>query len=129
MSDLNSVLIVGRVVNEPDLKTNQNGTSSLLFTLVNNRNYLKNEEKMEESNFFRIRCYGRQSENLKKYLVKGKQIGLHGRLHQFKFKTPEGNNKNITEIVASQVQFLSGPGKKKKDQVEAAGESGTEENA
>ncbi len=112
MSDLNSVLLVGRIANDPELKVNGNGTASLVLTLANNRTYLSNSKPVEESNFIRVKVWGKQADNLQKYLGKGKQIGISGRLHQYQFKGNDGNAVYITEVVANQVQFLSKSDKK-----------------
>lgn len=127
MSDLNSISMVGRISNEPELKVNGNGTSALIFNIANNRIYKHNEETVDEVSFFRVKLWGKQAENLKEYLVKGKQIGINGRLHQYKFSSPDGNHINITEIIASTIHLLN-DAKNKKAHSKAIPESVEEVN-
>ncbi len=112
MSDLNSVLLVGRITHDPELKVNGNGTASLVLNLANNRTYVHNNEPVEESNFIRVKVWGKQADSLQKYLTKGQRIGVNGRLHQYKFNNNDGNSINVTEVIANQIQFLSGSKKK-----------------
>ncbi len=111
MTDLNTVNIIGRIANEPDLSKTSNGISQILLTIANNREYSQNNEKVNEVNYFKIRLYGSMAENLSSYLKKGKQIAISGRLHQYSYDNSQTGFKiSVTEIIAHQIQFL---GKKK----------------
>lgn len=128
MNDLNSVVLIGRIAGDPETKVNGNGNSFLIFTLANNRSFVHKGQKSEEANFIRICLWGRQAEPLKEYLVRGRQVGLRGRLHQFSFTAADGKTVSMTEVVASSIQFLSRPGKKEQGPKEeesclAAGEA------
>ena len=107
MSDLNNVSLIGRITCDPEMKVNSNGHSWLALNIANNYYYKNNGEHVEETNFLKVKIWGKYAESVRKYLVNGKQIGIIGRLHQYKFETPEKTNINIVEIIASQVQFLS----------------------
>ncbi len=115
MSDLNAVSLVGRITNDPEEKVNTNGNSWLTFNLANNHYYKHNGESVDEASFFRVKVWSRLAKPIQKYLVKGKQIGINGRLCQYRFKTKDEKNINIVEVVASQIQLLSDSRKSKKD--------------
>lgn len=107
MSDLNTVSLVGRLTHDAEVKVNGNGTSWMIFSLANNYCYSHNNEKVEEVSFFRVKVWGKMAESLKEYLVKGKQIGVAGRLRQHKFKGDDDKMINIIEVVANQIQLIS----------------------
>jgi len=114
MSELNVVSIIGRIANEPELKYSNNGHPHLTITLANHQNFTKDNESMEETNYFKVRLWGKTAENLQEYLKKGKLIAVNGRLHQYGFESPTGDKISVVEIVANQIQLLSSNGKRKK---------------
>lgn len=107
MSDLNSVSLVGRLTHDAEIKNNGNGKSWVVLNLANNYTYSLNKEKIDEANFFKIKIFGKLGESLQEYLVKGKQIGVQGRLKQYKYKNEDNKNMNVIEIIANQVQLIS----------------------
>ncbi|MBN1897391.1 MAG: single-stranded DNA-binding protein [Spirochaetes bacterium] len=113
MNELNVITLIGRIVNEAELKTSAKGKSHLSITLAN---HSVSKEDKEETNFFKVRLWGKLAENTREYLKKGKLIAVCGRLKQYAFDSPAGDRIMIVEIVASQLQFLgggNGKGKKK----------------
>jgi len=119
MSELNVVTIIGRIANEPELKHSTNGVPYISLTLANHQSFLKEEEQTEETNFFKVRIWGKTAENLQQYLKKGKQIAVNGRLRQYSFDTPTGDKISMVEIVSNNLQLLSNNGKKEKNNVQS----------
>lgn len=66
----------------------------------------KNGEK--QADFPRIIVFGRQAENCEKYLAKGRQVGIQGRLQTGSYKDKNGNTVYTTDVIAERVEFLGG---------------------
>lgn len=97
--DINSVNIVGRSTKDVELKTTTSGTSLATISLAVNHG-------KEEVSYFDIVCFGKTAENVAKYVKKGRQVIVSGRLQQRKWQTKEGENRYSVEIIANQVQFV-----------------------
>jgi single-strand DNA-binding protein len=110
MNDLNSVFMVGRLTADSELK-NANGHSLLAFRIANNYNTFDDQKKeyQEETGFYNVVLFGKQSEKIAPYLKKGNRIGVNGRLKHEEWETKEGEKRNGVKIVAYTVQFLDAP--------------------
>ncbi len=109
---MNHVSLVGRLTQEPELKTLQDGNTVTKFNLAIDR-YLGKELKEEKKNegkatadFPRVIVWGKQAENCCKYLSKGAMVSVIGRVSTSIYENSEGDSVYITEIVAERVQFL-----------------------
>lgn len=98
--DINSVTIVGRSTKDVELRTTNNGTQVATIALA------VNHGKDEEASFFDVVCFGKTAENVAKYVQKGRQVIVSGRLQRRKWQTKEGENRYAVEIIANQVQFV-----------------------
>ncbi|MDR0718665.1 MAG: single-stranded DNA-binding protein [Treponema sp.] len=109
MADINHVVLVGRLTRDPELKYTQNGQAVCKFSIAVNRARKQGDQWIEEANFFDIVLWGRQGEALteKKFLVKGKLVGIDGELRQDRWQQ-DGQNRSKVEVVASNVQLLGG---------------------
>ncbi len=107
MSDVNSVIIVGRLVEKPILKYAASGTAVSNLRVANNT-YSKSSENKTKVNFFTVVVFGKQAENCEKYLDKGRQIVVNGRLDQNSWEDNNGNKRSIVRIIANSVQFIGG---------------------
>jgi len=102
-SDLNRVMIIGRLVRDPELKYTPNGKEVCNFSVaVNSWN-----GKEEVGNFFDCVIWGKRAENLTQYCKKGSVIGIEGRLQQRRWEDQNGNKRSTVEIVVDSAQFLS----------------------
>ena len=86
----------------------------------------KTGERKQITNFHRIVTWGKLAETCAQYLNKGRQVLVEGRIQYRQFKDKDGNDRNVTEIVAQRVQFLGGPRKEASEPEEA---SASEESA
>lgn len=107
MSDVNSAIIVGRLVEKPILKYAASGTAVSNIRVANNT-YSKSSENKTKVNFFTVVVFGKQAENCEKYLDKGRQIVVNGRLDQNSWEDNNGNKRSIVRIIANSVQFIGG---------------------
>lgn len=101
---INNVVLVGRLVKDPEGKTIGDGVRCLHFTVAVNRR-VNGETKAD---FIDCTAFRATAENMEKFLNKGSLIGVEGRIQK---RSYEGNNGMvyITEVVADNVQFLEPP--------------------
>jgi len=111
MANLNKVLIVGNLTRDPELRHTGTGTAVCSFSLAVNRSYKGSDgDYKKEVAFFNIVVWGKSGENCAKYLSKGKSALVEGGLSNRSYEASDGTKRNVTEIVADNVQFLSAGG-------------------
>lgn len=107
MSGVNKVIIVGRLGKDPEMKTISQGRTVTNLTVATSETWTdKSGQKQERTEWHRIVTWDKQAENCAKYLNKGSQVYVEGRL-QTRSWEDNGQKKYATDIVASTVQFLS----------------------
>ena len=113
MSDLNSVVLVGRLVRDPELKYTPQGAAVCEFTLASNRRFTKKDgEKVEEVVFVDVVAWNRLAEVSAEYLKKGRMIVVSGQLIQERWEDKEtGQKRSKLRVQAQTVQFLGGGSK------------------
>ena len=107
MADINSVVIVGRLTRDAEIKYTAGGQAVCKFSLAVNRRRKNGDQWEDEANFFDVVLWGRQGEALNQYLVKGKSVGVEGELRQDRWQQ-DGQNRSKVEIVANNIQLLGG---------------------
>lgn len=100
---MNNTVLIGRLVRDPDVQYTTNQTAMCKFTLAVNR--LK---KDEGADFIRIVCFGKLAENCGRYLAKGRQAAIQGRIQTGSYKDKDGKTVYTTDVIASNVEFLGG---------------------
>lgn len=112
MTDLNHVVLIGRLTK--DLGTDErsfgyvaNGQARANVSIAVNRSRKNGEQWVDEVNYFDITIWGKTAENLKPYLLKGKQIAVDGYLKQDRWEK-DGQKMSKITIVANNVQLLGG---------------------
>jgi single-strand DNA-binding protein len=106
-TDINHVVIVGRLTRDAELKFTNNGTPVCKFSIANNQRRKKEDQWVDEAHFFDVALWGKQAESLNPYLKKGKQICMEGQLRQDRWEQ-NGQARSRVEINASNVQLLGG---------------------
>ncbi len=107
--NLNKVFLLGNLTRDPELRHTAQGTSVANFSIAVNRSYKGNDgDFKKEVSYFNIVVWGKTGENCAKYLAKGRAVLVEGRLANRSYETQDGQKRTITEIVADNVQFLSG---------------------
>ena len=109
MAGLNKVMLIGRLGKDPEIRYSQGGAAICTFSLATSEQWTdKNTgEKQERTEWSRIVVFGKAAETCEKYLTKGSQIYLEGRLQTRQWEK-DGSQHYTTEIVASNFQFLGG---------------------
>ena len=112
MASLNTVLLIGNLTRDPELRYIPSGSAVTSFTLASNRVYkLQSGEKKEEVSFVRVVVWGRMAEVCNEYLKKGRPVFVEGRLQSRSWDGPDGQKRSTLEVIAQNVQFLNaGPG-------------------
>ena len=105
MNNLNSVLIEGNLVRDPELKYTQKGAAVCSFALASNRFFKQDEETQKEVSFFEVTTWSRLAEVCGEYLKKGRGVRVVGRLKQDRWTSPEGQGRSKVIIVAEHVEF------------------------
>lgn len=101
---LNSAIIMGRLVADPELRSTQNGTNVTSFTVAVQRNFAgANGEK--QTDFINVVAWKNQAEFVSKYFQKGQMIALRGSIQTRKYEDKTGQKRTAFEIVASEVSF------------------------
>lgn len=107
---MNKVILIGNLTRDPGYGETQSGISFCNFSIAVNRPY--NDSNGErQTDFFNIKTWRGQADNCAKYLRKGSKVGVVGSLQTRTYEDNDGNKRNVTEIVANEVEFLSSANK------------------
>lgn len=102
---INNVVLVGRLTRDLELRYTTSNKAAVNFTLAVNRNF-KNEKGELTADFIGCTAYGKQAENMARFLNKGSLIGVEGRISTRNFQGKDGKTVYITEVIADKVNFL-----------------------
>lgn len=104
---MNSVILIGRLARDPELSYTPNTqTACCRFNLAVDRPKRNGED--QGADFIRITVWGRQAETCDRYLSKGRQIAVNGRIQTGSYKNRSGETVYTTDVVADRVEFLGG---------------------
>jgi len=102
---INRVVLVGRLVRDPELRRTTTGTAVCSFTIaVDNR--MKAVDGAKSASFLPCVAWTQLADNVAKFARKGMLVGVEGRLNQRSFERKDGTKGNIIEIICDSVQFL-----------------------
>jgi len=102
-------MIIGNLGSDPELRYTQSGQPVANFNIATNERWTdKSGQQQERTEWHKIVVWGKQAENCEKYLSKGRQVYVEGRIQTRDWEDRDGNKRYTTEIVAQTVQFLSG---------------------
>ncbi|ERK57844.1 single-strand binding family protein [Gemella bergeri ATCC 700627] len=102
---INNVVLTGRLTRDIELKQTTTNKTAVNFTLAVNRNY-KNEQGEQQADFINCTAYGKQAENMSRFLNKGSLIGIVGRIATRNYKNKNGEIIYVTEVIADRINFL-----------------------
>jgi len=103
--DVNTVVLVGRLTRDSELKYTASGSALCNFSIAVNRRVKKGEQWLDEASFFDLTLWDKQAENLNKYLVKGTQVAIQGELRQDRWEK-DGQKFNKVQVFVSNLQLL-----------------------
>jgi single-strand DNA-binding protein len=105
MNNLNSILIEGNLVRDPECRATPKGTAVCKFTIASNRFYKQDNALEKEVGFFDIETWGRLAENVNNLGRKGRGARVMGRLKQERWQAADGKEKARVLVVAEHVEF------------------------
>ena len=113
---INNVVLMGRIVNDLELKTTQSGLSVVSFRIAVDRKYSKGEK---QTDFFDVVAWRNQAEFICRYFRKGSLIALEGELQTRSYQTKDGANRTVTEVLVNKASFTGerNTGERTKDQI------------
>lgn len=105
----NSVRLIGRLGQNPDVKRLNGGKTLAKCTIATSETY-KNEsgEKVEETQWHNIIAWGKQADVVEKYVKKGQEIAIEGKLSTRSYTDKDGNKRYATEIIVHDLLLLGG---------------------
>ncbi len=111
MAGVNKAIIVGRLGRDPEIRYSPQGMAVVKLAVATSENWTdKNTgQKQEKTEWHRITVFGKQGENCERYLSKGSQVYVEGKLQTSTYEK-EGQTHYSTDIIANVVQFLGSPG-------------------
>ena len=102
---LNRIIIMGRLVRDPELRTTQSGVSVTSFTLAVDRDFKNRDSGEKSTDFIDVVAWWQTAEFICKYFCKGRMAVAEGRLQIRDWKDRDGNNRRSAEVVADNVYF------------------------
>ena len=106
---INKVILIGNLGNDPEMRHTPNGAGVCEFRLATNEAWTdKQGQRQERTEWHRVVVWGKKAEVCSKYLSKGRQVYVEGRLRTRSWEDKEGQTRYTTVVVANDVQFLGG---------------------
>lgn len=114
---LNQIVMVGRLVSDPELKETESGKKVSNLTLAVPRSY-KNENGEYDTDFVDCTLWTGVAESTAEYCKKGDLIGIKGRVQTDSYENSDGKKQKTMRVVAEKVTFLSSKSKDIEDEIE-----------
>ena len=106
---MNSVILIGRLTADPELRFFNTGVAISKITLAINRSYRKDSQVVTD--FIPVEIWGKKAEYCATYIEKGCLVAISGSLHIDRFIDSTGNNRNYAKVVANSIMKLNTPNK------------------
>ncbi len=105
MNNLNSILLEGNLVRNPELTYTPKGTPVCKFSIASNRFFKQDDEFQKEVSFFNVTTWSKVAETCGEKLTKGRGVRIAGRLKQDRWADQEGKPRSRVHIVANYVEL------------------------
>ncbi len=103
----NKVQLIGNVGNEPEIMNLDSGKKIAKFSIATNEFYKNSDgEKQQSTQWHNIVAWGKISGIVEKYVGKGKEVAIEGKLTSRNYETKEGEKRYVTEVVANEILLL-----------------------
>jgi single-strand DNA-binding protein len=104
----NKVQLIGRLGQDPEIVNLESGKKLAKFSLATNENYTNTKgEKVENTQWHNVVAWGKTAEIVEKYINKGQEIAVEGKLTTRDWEDKDGNKRYITEVVCNELLMLS----------------------
>lgn len=105
----NKVQLIGNLGNNPEVISLDSGKKLAKFSIATNENYKNNKgESVQDTQWHNIVAWGKTAEIIEKYLQKGNEVAVEGKLVNRSYDDKEGNKRYITEVVVNELLMLGG---------------------
>ena len=102
---MNKVILIGRLVADPELKYTPSGKAVCNVTVAVDR-----QSKASGTDFIDVVVWNKSAENLAQYMSKGRQLAVDGSLQKRSYEDKEGNKRWVTEVLANRIEFVGSKG-------------------
>ena len=114
---MNKIILIGRLTKVVELRYTQvTNTAVASFTLAVDRKFTKSDNE-KQTDFFNVIAWNKLAENISKYLSKGKQVAISGRLETRSWNDESGQKHNTIEIIAEEASFIDPKNKKNNEAI------------
>ena len=119
---MNKVFLVGRLARDPELRYTSSNLATMRCAIAVDRQYVREGEE-RGADFINIVAFSNRAETMSKYLTKGSQIAIDGRIQTGSFDGADGKKVYTTDVVVENFQFLDSKGSRNTDTVSEPMES------
>ena len=103
----NRVQLIGNLGSDPEVKEFNGDRKMARFSIATNESYKNNDgKKVEETQWHNVVAWGKTAEIVEKYLKKGKEVAIEGKLIHRSYDDQNGNKKYVTEVVVNELLML-----------------------
>jgi single-strand DNA-binding protein len=107
MSSLNKIMLIGHLGRDPEIRYTPDGAPVATFSLATSENWTdKNGSRQEHTEWHNVVAWNRLADLSKRFLSKGRQVYIEGRIRSREWNDREGNKRRTTEVIASQIVLL-----------------------
>ena len=99
---VNTIIVTGRLGRDAESAETKGGMTRLRFSIAHSRKFTKDGERVENTSWIPVSYYGKPAEAIEKYLIKGKEITIVGRLDTYEFEK-DGDKRRGFEVIANEV--------------------------
>jgi single-strand DNA-binding protein len=104
----NRVQLIGNVGQDPEIRTFENGRKVAHLNIATNESYRNDKgEKIEQTEWHRVTAWGKTAEIIEKFVVKGKEVAVDGKLTHRSYDDKNGEKRFITEVMINEILLLS----------------------
>lgn len=118
---LNKALLIGNLGADPETRTAGSGTVITNLRVATSRRVKEDDSYVEKTEWHRVTVFGKTAESCAKYLKKGRQVYVEGRIETQQWTDKEGVERYTTVIIADDVRFLGGGSRDADDSDDSAG--------
>ena len=105
---LNKAMVIGHLGADPEMRYTANGNAVTTFSVATSRTFTQNEQRKEETEWFRVVTWNKLAEVCSQYLSKGRLVYVEGRMSTRSWEGQDGAKRYTTELIAQEVKFLGG---------------------
>lgn len=102
---MNRAILIGRLCDEPEVKTTSSGATVCTFRLAAQRRFA-NAQGVREADFLNVVAWRQTAELCGRYLSKGRKVAVEGSIQTRSYDAQDGSKRYVTEVVADSVEFL-----------------------